>query len=85
MRTRSSIHLLSVLFATCALQVATNEDDSSCSFDLMKACRSSVSAVMKAVRVSEFGGVSVLKMKEDVIIPSPGPNEVQRDAVYRLD
>lgn len=33
---------------------------------------------MKAIRVSEFGDPSVLKLREDVIIPSPGQNEVVR-------
>lgn len=41
----------------------------------MRACLSSLSNLMKAIRVSEFGDPSVLKLR-DVIIPSPSHNEV---------
>ena len=37
----------------------------------MKSCR-----VMKAVRVSEFGGPEVLKLLSDVPVPTPGRRQV---------
>ncbi|KAG7456660.1 hypothetical protein MATL_G00238120 [Megalops atlanticus] len=34
------------------------------------------SKLMRAIRVSEFGGPSVLKLRTDIPVPNPGPNQV---------
>uniref|UniRef100_A0A3Q3J7I4 Uncharacterized protein n=1 Tax=Monopterus albus TaxID=43700 RepID=A0A3Q3J7I4_MONAL len=38
----------------------------------------SVSKLMRAIRVSEFGGPSVLTLRSDVPVPQPGPRQVSQ-------
>ena len=44
----------------------------------MKAARMALPSVMRAVRLSEFGGPELLKPSSDVPVPKPGPGEVCR-------
>ncbi len=38
----------------------------------------SSSKLMRAIRVSEFGAPSVLRLRSDVPVPQPGPRQVRR-------
>ena len=39
------------------------------------------SAIMKAVRASQFGGPEVLQVVNDVSIPKPGPSQVRQSCI----
>ena len=44
----------------------------------MTATRMALPSIMRAIRLSEFGGPEILKVATEVVLPKPGPSEVIR-------